>query len=92
MMYLKQKQLSKIIWKISINKNSNILKINALFLTFFKGLTTSFYEWLRHREGELFHAYYTDSIRDVMDSQQINKSTFSICQLNRIEWLGIESK
>ena len=29
--------------------------------------------------------------RDVIDSRQIDKSTFSICQLNRIEWLGIES-
>ena len=30
--------------------------------------------------------------RDVIDSRQIDKSTFSLCQLNRIEWLGIESK
>ena len=32
------------------------------------------------------------SLRDVIDSRQIDKSTFSLCQLNRIEWLGIESK
>ena len=31
-------------------------------------------------------------IRNVIDSRQIDKSTFSLCQLNRIEWLGIESK
>ena len=31
-------------------------------------------------------------IRDVIDSRQIDKSTFSLCQLNQIEWLGIESK
>ena len=30
--------------------------------------------------------------RDVIDSCQIDKSTFFLCQLNRIEWLGIESK
>ena len=30
--------------------------------------------------------------RDVIDIRQIDKSTFSICQLNWIEWLGIESK
>ena len=30
--------------------------------------------------------------RDVIDSRQIDRSTFSLCQLNRIERLGIESK
>ena len=30
--------------------------------------------------------------RDVIGSRQIDKSTFSLCQLNRIEWLGIELK
>ena len=33
-----------------------------------------------------------NSSRDVIDSRQIDRSTFSLCQLNRIEWLGIESK
>ena len=32
------------------------------------------------------------STRDVIDSRQIDKSSFSLCQLNRIEWLGIKSK
>ena len=31
-------------------------------------------------------------VRDVIDSRQVDKSTFSICQLNLIEWLDIESK
>ena len=30
--------------------------------------------------------------RDVIDSRQIDKSLFSLCQLNRIERLGIESQ
>ena len=30
--------------------------------------------------------------RDVIDSRQIDKSTFSLSQLNQIEWLVIESK
>ena len=33
-----------------------------------------------------------DNDRDVIDSWQIDKSTFSFCQLNQIEWLGMESQ
>ena len=42
-----------------------------------------------HEEG---YSLLRGVIRDVIDSRVIDKSTFSLCQLNRIEWLGIESK
>ena len=48
----------------------------------------------QYRDGtQTFCSYtYIGTPRDVIDSRQIDKSTFSLCQLNRIKWLGIELK
>ena len=50
---------------------------------------TEFPLFQRMSEEEMVSTAFS---RDVIDSRQINKSTFSLCQLNQIEWLGIESK
>ena len=55
----------------------------------FTYLPTLFFFGPLQETNNFFFRPYT---RDVIDSRQIDKSTFSICQLNRIEWLGIESK
>ena len=34
-------------------------------------------------------SFLVSTSRDVIDSRQIDKATFSLCQLNRIEWLCV---